>query len=45
VLGRITDPFQPFRPSVLKLAPASVRYLRLRSPKRSHLMIAEVEVY
>lgn len=45
VLGQITEPFKPFRPSVLQLQPKSVRYLRLRSPRRSPLMIAEVEVY
>lgn len=45
VLGRFSEPFQPFRPAVLRLEPRSIRYLRLRSPKRSSLMLAEVEVY
>lgn len=44
-LGRLSDPFRPFRPSVLTLEPTNLRYLRLRTPKRVYLMVAEVEVY
>lgn len=45
VLGRINEPLAPFRPAVLRIEPRNLRYLRLRSPKRSSLMLAEVEVY
>lgn len=44
-LGRLDQPFRPFRPSVLPVKATRLRYLRLRPQGRAFLVVAEVEVY
>jgi hypothetical protein len=44
-LGRLSEAFRPFRPSVLALQGARTRYIRLRPARRAYLVIAELEVY
>lgn len=45
VLAKWNEPFELFRPAVLRLEPTRLRYLRLRTLRKAFLMIAEVEVY